>query len=45
MQSNKTIGAVISELVRKGLKRDPSNSLADQRGPLFGFHPLPKRGK
>ena len=45
MQSNKTIWAVIFELAGKGLRVDPSNSVADQRGPLFGFHPHPMRGE
>ncbi|MDE0101425.1 MAG: hypothetical protein OXN89_03515 [Bryobacterales bacterium] len=44
-QSKKTIGAVISELVRKGLNAAPGDSSADQPSAFFGFHPLPKCGK
>ena len=40
-----SIGAVISELARKGLNSDPRNDSDDARDEFYGFRPLPKRGK
>lgn len=40
-----SIGAVISDLARKGLNGGPrSNSAAKEDG-FYGFRPLPKRGR
>ena len=40
-----SIGAVISELARKGLNGDPCNEALGARDEFYGFRPLPKRGK
>ena len=39
-----SIGAVISELARKGLNGDPGNDTGDANDSFYGFCPLPKRG-
>ncbi|MCY4026122.1 MAG: antitoxin [Acidobacteria bacterium] len=40
-----SIGAVISELARKGLNAGPQDdAVADSDG-FYGFRPLPRRGK
>jgi len=44
-QGNTTIGAVVSELARKGLNADPNDSSADRSSGFYGFRPLPKRGQ
>lgn len=37
-----SIGAVISELARKGLNGDPCDGTDDARDSFYGFCPLPK---
>ena len=39
-----SIGAVISELARKGLNGDRCNHTDDAEDQFYGFCPLPKRG-
>ena len=39
------IGAVISELARKGLNGDRRNDKDDSKDQFYGFRPLPKRGR
>ena len=39
-----SIGAVISELARKGLIGDGCNHTDDAKDQFYGFCPLPKRG-
>jgi hypothetical protein len=39
-----SIGAVISELARKGLNASPVEAAAERDG-FCGFRPLPKRGR
>ena len=40
-----SIGAVISELARKGLNAGSSIGAAPENDGFYGFRPLPKRGK
>lgn len=39
-----SIGAVISELARKGLNGDPRDGVDEAKDSFYGFRPLPKRG-
>lgn len=39
-----SIGAVISELARKGLNNGPCSESHGKEAGFYGFHPLPKRG-
>ena len=40
-----SIGAVVSELARKGLRSDSYNDAEDAKVNFYGFRPLPKRGR
>ena len=40
-----SLGAVISELARKGLHGDPAADTATGNEGFYGFRPLPRRGK
>ena len=40
-----SLGAVISELARKGLHGDPAVDTATENEGFYGFRPLPRRGK
>ena len=40
-----SVGAVISELARKGLNADPAVDAAPGNEGFHGFRPLPRRGK
>lgn len=40
-----SIGAVVSELARKGLNGDSHSDAQDADVNFYGFRPLPKRGK
>ena len=40
-----SVGAVISELARKGLNVDPAVDGASPNEGFYGFRPLPRRGK
>ena len=40
-----SVGAVISELARRGLNRDPGNDTGDPNDNFYGFCPLPRRGR
>lgn len=40
-----TIGAVVSELARKGLNGDPHSDAEDADVNFYGIRPLPKRGR
>lgn len=40
-----SVGAVISELARKGLDGDLCDGTDDEQDSFYGFCPLPKRGR
>ena len=40
-----SVGAVISELARKGLHGDLCDGTDDEQDSFYGFCPLPKRGR
>ncbi len=40
-----SIGAVVSELARKGLNGDSYSGAEDANVNFYGFRPLPKRGR
>ena len=40
-----SVGAVISELARKGLHGGPQVDAAEENDGFYGFRPLPRRGK
>ncbi len=40
-----SIGAVVSELARKGLNGDSYGDVEDANVNFYGFRPLPKRGR
>ncbi len=40
-----SIGAVVSELARKGLNGDSYSGAEDANANFYGFRPLPKRGR
>ena len=44
-RDGKSIGAVVSDLARKGLSVDPGDDAGSANDSFYGFCPLPKRGK
>lgn len=44
-RSGTSIGAVVSELARKGLNGGSCSDAEDANGNFYGFRPLPNRGR
>ena len=44
-RNGSSLGAVVSELARRGLNGDPAVDAATDNEGFYGFRPLPRRGK